>query len=84
MRSVDSDGAAHMSERVFMSPRTSATDRSWTIDVGRAMMDVSGQVSLDENDHGDGRENKKENVKVKSVEQTETVARETGNTTRDN
>lgn len=86
MNSVDSDGAAHMSGRVFMSlsPRTSATDGSWTIDVGRAMMDVSGQVSFDENEHRDGREVDTDNVKVESGGQAETVARETDNTARDN
>lgn len=86
MNSVNSDGAAHMSGRVFMSlsPRTSATDGSWTIDVGRAMMNVSGQVSFDENEHRYGRETDTDNLKVKSGRQTETVARETENTARDN
>lgn len=86
MNSVDSEGASHMSGRVFMSlsPRTSATDGSWTIDVGRAMMDVSGQVSFDENEHRDGREIDTDNLKFKSGGQTGTVARETENTARDN
>lgn len=82
MKSVDSDSAACMSGRIFMTSRTSAMDGSWTIDVRTAIMDVSGQVSVDEHEHSNVRGYMANTVR--SGGQAETVAQETESAARDN